>query len=202
LPARRASAASRWRGCWRARVSHASRPGHGPLQLPLQDGGRLVARWPRSLHSGRRALGFRLSQTGRGSGKMRAGPTPGADCCRGKGWGGNVGVRLLDIALSLEAMPRGARGMPRDALTRTGRVGNRGPGGPRLLRKSRRNDGARGGPASGLPSSSSARLRVRRRAGPINGADQNLRGMSRFNYVTGRRREDRAVRNTAPVAHC
>ena len=36
----------------------------GPLQLPLQDGGRLVAHWPRPLLCGRRALSFRLSEPG------------------------------------------------------------------------------------------------------------------------------------------
>jgi hypothetical protein len=37
---------------------------HGPRQLSLKDGGRIVAHGPRSLLSGRRALRFSLSQPG------------------------------------------------------------------------------------------------------------------------------------------
>ena len=39
---------------------------HGPLQLPLQDGGRFVAHLPRSLRSGRRSLRFQFIRTGSG----------------------------------------------------------------------------------------------------------------------------------------
>src|SRR5262249_49588969 len=37
---------------------------HGPLQMPLQDGGRVVAHRPRSLRCGRRALRSNLSDAG------------------------------------------------------------------------------------------------------------------------------------------
>jgi hypothetical protein len=38
--------------------------GQGPLQMPLQDGGRVVAHGPRSLRCRRRALRFSLSEPG------------------------------------------------------------------------------------------------------------------------------------------
>src|SRR5262249_36531102 len=55
---------------------------HGPLQLPLQDGGRFVAHGPRSLLSGRRGLLVTLTTVGYGDkvpvtvgGKLAAGCT-------------------------------------------------------------------------------------------------------------------------------